>query len=67
MNTRVQHENPQITDTFYRPCLACGETIEVVVGEEQGHTCVAPETMSVAIAKAYWAGHDRANKKEEVS
>lgn len=52
-------EAPTFTDTFYRPCTNCGQTIETVAGTQQDHDCDPHPDMGVAICRAYWNGVDR--------
>lgn len=53
-------EAPAFTSTFHRPCTNCGKTIETVAGVQQAHDCDPHPDMGVAICRAYWNGHDRA-------
>jgi hypothetical protein len=59
-NDWIGGERPVAYGTFYRPCLDCGITIEVVDTVEQPHDCQPLNDPRAAIARAWWAGHDRA-------
>lgn len=48
------------TDTYDTPCLACGATVRVAAGNPQAHACEPPGDTPGLVARAYWAGYDRA-------
>ena len=51
-----------VTDTFCRPCLACGATVQVVAGVEQPHEHIAFRSWRELIASAWWNGFDHADR-----
>jgi hypothetical protein len=54
-----------VSDTFVRPCLDCGNTVQVLGGVEQDHHCAAPRDPRELIAQAWWAGHDAGHEDRE--
>lgn len=64
--TTLQHPLPDgVSDTFVRPCLDCGNTVQVVDGAEQKHHCAAPRETRELIAQAWWAGFDAAREEAQ--